>query len=184
MRLLKLFSIVSILFTSQFIFSQENKKFSIGLGYGFDTNISNDGILLTNDYKIFLTNKLILNPGVSVFQSMNTIKRIEPGYRSHSGLVFDLSLEYEIIKIKNFGISMNLGPSFEIGDQTYSSVRTYEYGVLIDEQFVHEQIYQPGLMAGIEFSFQKNKRNTFSIVSNFQYGLLPNSVGVLYKIGL
>jgi hypothetical protein len=162
------------------------EKFSIGIGYGFNSNIGNDGIVFSNDYKHSLTDKLVINPGISFFQSINFFQDMaENGYKSHSGLVFDLSLEYSVYRKNNFNIALNLGPSFEIGDLSYSSIRTYMDGVLIEERFVHDQVYEPGVFGSIEFSWDKDRKlvKTLAITTNSQFGLIPNSLGIVYKIG-
>lgn len=162
------------------------ENFSVGLGYGFNSNIGNDGVLFSNDYKYYLTDRLVINPGICFFQSVNMFRNIaENGYKSHSGLVLDLSLEYSIYSQKHFNIALNLGPSFEIGNLSYSSMRTYENGVLTEERFVHKQIYEPGVSGSVEFSWDKGQKlvKTLAIVTNSQYGLFPNSLGIVYKIG-
>lgn len=161
-------------------------KFSVGIGYGFNSNIGNDGILFSNDYKHYIIDRLAINPGISFFQSINLFQDMtENGYKSHSGLVFDLSLEYSVYRQNNFNIALNLGPSFEIGDFNYTSLRTYIDGVLIEERFVHQLIYEPGIFGSIEFSWDKDQKlvKTLAIVTNSQFGLIPNSLGVVYKIG-
>ncbi|MEA4935793.1 hypothetical protein SDC9_156137 [bioreactor metagenome] len=189
MKHLIIVSLLSVFITSE---AQDQgsttpkEKFSVGIGYGFNSNIGNDGILFSNDYKHYLTDRLVMNPGISFFQSVNMFQNIaRNGYKSHSGLVFDLSLECSIYNHKYFNIALNLGPSFEIGDISYSSMRTYENGVLTEERFVHKQIYEPGVSGSVEFSWDRNKKlvKTLSIISNSQYGLIPNSIGILYKIG-
>jgi len=174
--------------TGSYAQDSTNRKeiFSVGIGYGFNSNIGNDGILFSNDYKHYLTDRLAINPGISFFQSINLFQDIsENGYKSHSGLVLDLSLEYSIYRHNNFNIALNLGPSFEIGDFNYTSLRTYIDGVLIEERFVHQLIYEPGVSGSIEFSWDKNKKivKTLAIVTNSQFGLIPNSLGIVYKIG-
>lgn len=159
--------------------------YSVGLGYGFNSNVGNDGIIFSNDYKYYLSNRLAINPALSFFQSTNIFNNFDEGYQSHSGLVFSFSLDYTIYNKKNFNIALNIGPSIEIGDQSHTSMRAYYEGVLTDERFENERLFVPGIVGNIEFSWDENKKfvKTLSIISNSQYGLFPNSLGIVYKIG-
>jgi hypothetical protein len=171
-------------------YSQKSNSFSdnysVGIGYGFNSNIGNPGILFSNDYKFNLSTKFALNPGISFFQSLDVYeKRRGNDYRSHSGIVLDFSVEYAIAKIKNVTIALNVGPSFEIGDYSYVKIQANEQ-FNIPEKIVSEQIYQPGVHGGVEFIWKNKSMKTraISFVTNSQYYLVPNSLGVLYKFGL
>ena len=95
------------------------------------------------------------------------------------------SLDYTIYNKKDFNVALNLGPSFEIGDQSRTSMRTYIDGVMTEERFENERLFVPGVVGNIEVSWDENKKfaKSISIISNSQYGLIPNSLGIVYKIG-
>ena len=181
--------ILVMLFISSSSYAQKSSirkdKYSVGFGYGFNSNVGNDGIIISNDYKYYLSNRLALNPALSYFQSINLFHDFEEGYKSHSGLVLSFSLDYTIYNKKDFNISLNLGPSFEIGDQSRTWMRTYIDGVLTEERFENERLFVPGVVGNIEVSWDENKKfaKSISIISNSQYGLIPNSLGIVYKIG-
>ena len=181
--------ILVMLFISSSSYAQKSSirkaKYSVGFGYGFNSNVGNDGLIISNDYKYYLSNRLALNPALSYFQSINLFHDFEEGYKSHSGLVLSFSLDYTIYNKKDFNISLNLGPSFEIGDQSRTWMRTYIDGVLTEERFENERLFVPGVVGNIEFSWDENKKfvKSISIISNSQYGLIPNSLGIVYKIG-
>ena len=142
-------------------------------------------MVFSNDYKYYLSNRLALNPALSYFQSINLFHDFEEGYQSHSGFVFSFALDYTIYNKNDFNIAINLGPSFEVGDQSYSWLRTYTDGVLTEERFENERLFVPGVVGNIELSWDENKKfvKSISIISNSQYGLIPNSLGIVYKIG-
>ncbi len=167
------------------ISSIRQDKYSIGFGYGFNSNVGNDGFIFSNDYKYFVTNSFALNPALSFFQSVNLFHDFEEGYKSHSGLVASFSLDYTFYLKNNHGISLNIGPSLEVGDQSRTWMRRYENGVLVEERFENERLFVPGVVASIEFGWDQDKKmqKSISLVSNSQYGLIPNSLGIVYKIG-
>ena len=169
-------------------YSQEKTKdklFSVGLGFGNENNVSNYGIFFTNDLKIGLTDKLYINPRLSFFQSLGSIENADDyGYRSHSGLFIDLGLGYSIIKKQKFDISINLGPSTEIGSETYSSMQRYENGILVEEQFENNNLKQFGFYSDIEIIWiTGNLTNTIGLKTNY-FGIYPEFIGIVYKIGL
>lgn len=181
--------ILFLLFISSSNYAQKSSirkdKYSIGVGYGFNSNVGNDGLVFSNDYKYYLSDKLAINPALTFFQSINLFQDLEDGYQSHSGFVLSFSIDYTIYNKKDFNIALNLGPSFEIGDQSHSSMRTYIDGVMTEERFENERLFVPGVVGNIEVSWDENKKfaKSISIISNSQYGLIPNSLGIVYKIG-
>ena len=186
---LNLVVIIVMLFITSNNYAQKSSirkdKYSVGIGYGFNSNVGNDGLVFSNDYKYYLSNRLALNPALSYFQSINLFHDFEEGYQSHSGFVFSFALDYTIYNKNDFNIAINLGPSFEVGDQSYSWLRTYTDGVLTEERFENERLFVPGVVGNIELSWDENKKfvKSISIISNSQYGLIPNSLGIVYKIG-
>lgn len=181
--------ILVMLFISSSNYAQKSSirkdKYSLGIGYGFNSNVGNDGVIISNEYKYYLSNRLALNPALNYFQSINLFHNFDEGYKSHSGLVLSFSLDYTIYNKKDFNVALNLGPSFEIGDQSRTSLRTYIDGVMTEERFENERLFVPGVVGNIEFSWDENEKfvKSISIISNSQYGLIPNSLGIVYKIG-
>ncbi len=181
--------ILVMLFISSSNYAQKSSirkdKYSLGIGYGFNSNVGNDGVIISNEYKYYLSNRLALNPALNYFQSINLFHNFDEGYKSHSGLVLSFSLDYTIYNKKDFNVALNLGPSFEIGDQSRTSMRTYIDGVMTEERFENERLFVPGVVGNIEVSWDENKKfvKSISIISNSQYGLIPNSLGIVYKIG-
>lgn len=174
-----------------FCLSSQNKlvgknQYSVGLGYGYNSNAGNDGIVFSNDYKYYLTNRFALNPGISFFQSINLFANLDnTGYKSHSGLLLNFSLDYVLLQRDDFSLALNVGPSFEIGDDTFTSMRSFSNGVLTGEQFENKRIFEPGLFGSVDLMWDMNngKSRTLSIISNSQYGLIPISLGIVYKVG-
>lgn len=188
-RKLNLLTMLVVLCISSNNYAQKSSirkdKYSVGIGYGFNSNVGNDGLVFSNDYKYYLSNRLALNPALSYFQSINLFHDFEEGYQSHSGLVLSFSLDYTIYHKNDFNIALNLGPSFEIGDQSHTWMRTYYDGILTEERFENERLFVPGVVGNVEFSWDESKKfvKSISIISNSQYGLIPNSLGIVYKIG-
>lgn len=181
--------ILVMLFITSSTYGQKSSirkdKYSVGIGYGLNRNMGNDGVVFSNDYKYYLSNRLAINPALTFFQSINMFHDFEDGYQSHSGLVLSFSLDYTIYNKNDFNIALNLGPSFEIGDQSYSWLRTYTDGVLTEDRIKNERLFAPGVVGNIEFSWDENEKFTksISIVCNNQYGTILNSLGIVYKIG-
>jgi hypothetical protein len=169
-------------------FAQNNSKnmlYSVGIGLGTENNVGNYGLFLTNDLKISLAERLALNPRLSFFQSLRGFEDPEQfGYSNHSGLFIDLGLSYSLIAKEGFNFSVNVGPSTEIGSETYSSIRVYENGVLVDEVYEANKLRQFGFYADLEFAWIKdNCVHALAIKSNY-YGIYPEFFGIAYKFGL
>jgi len=56
---------------------------------------------------------------------------------------------------------------------------------LVEERYHNETISEGGLKIDIEYSWGETSRFTKSLstISNSQYGMFPNSLGVVFKIG-
>jgi hypothetical protein len=163
----------------------KDKIYSIGIGFGNENNVSNYGILFTNDLKLELLNRFYLNPRVGFFQSTGSLEHADQfGYRSHSGLFLDCGISYAFVKKQNFEITLNAGPSYEIGSETFLRSASIHNDEFINVVYENNQLSRLGAYADIEFSWMiKNVVNTIGIKTN-AYGFYPEYVGIIYKIGL
>lgn len=165
---------------------QETTKdmiFSIGVGFGNENNISNYGYFYSTDLKIELFNRVYLNPRVEYFRSTGSIEKAEFfGERYHNGLFIDCGLSYSFVKKQNFEISLNIGPSLEIGEEKFLRASSRINGVL-DEFYETNNLFRGGGYADLECSFTtKNVVNTIGIKS-YAFGIYPEFLGLIYKIG-
>jgi hypothetical protein len=181
MKIKTILIIVLIVF-AQLLKAQEKKGiYSIGVGVGNENNISNYGIYFTNDYKYFVLDWLAINPRISFFQSTSSFEpAVDFGYRSHSGIFFDLGLS--IYPFKRF--SLNVGPSYEVGDESYLSMKKWENDVVVQEWYENNSIREFGFYADIEYSWPMTKKliGTFGIKTNYLY-FYPGFVGIVCKVG-
>jgi len=170
------------------VFGQDktrDKIFSIGIGLGNENNVSNYGLFYSGDFKLELKNRLYLNPRVEYFQSTGSYENAESyGDRYHHGLFLDCGASYSFVKKQNFEISINLGPSLEIGKELFLRSRSVHNGVVVDEVYENNNLFRLGGYADLEFSFYlKNVVNTIGIKS-YAFGIYPEFLGIIYKIGL
>ncbi len=183
---MKSFCIIFLICITQLVNSYSQDKadnilYSVGIGFGNENNVSNYGIFFTNDIKIEIAERLSLNPRVSFFQSLGSIE--SEGYRSHSGIFLETGLSYSIKKNGKVELSVNAGPSLEIGDETYSSLRRYEDGVLVEERFGNNMLKQFGFYGDFEISWKRDRcLKTIGLRTNY-YGIYPEFLGIVYKIG-
>ncbi len=180
-----------MLFVSYNSFSQETKTkqkqkvYSFGLGVGSENDIGNFGLNITNDLKIYLLNRFGINPRLNYFQSLGLSNQQVNGFSSYSAVFIGCGLFYSIVKNRKIEITLNAGPSEEIGNSTYTGLwQNDKNGNIINEKFDNEYLRRFGFYTDLEFSWGKRKKivNTIAIKAN-GYGIYPEFFGVVYKIG-
>lgn len=178
--------LMGMIFTQSFTQNKIGDKiYSVGLGIGNENNVSNYGLYVSNDLKFYLKNKLSVNPRISLFQSLGSIEPEELyGYRSHYGFFFDLGANISLIKNDSYDLSLNVGPSYQLGKETYSIGRTIINDVVVEENFKTNSLRRLGLYCDLEFSYQVFRQiHSIGIRSNY-FDIYPEFLGITYKIGL
>ena len=162
-----------------------DKIYSVGLGFGNENNVGNYGLYFSNDLRFYLTNRLSVNPRVSFFQSLGSIEPEKHyGYRSHSGIFFDLGANISLITNNSHDLSFSAGPSFQMGNETFSSGITVRNEVLVDEGFETITLRRLGFYCDLEFSFPVlNQIHSIGLRSSY-FGIYPEFLGITYKIGI
>ncbi len=169
-------------------FSQNDfhrKIYSVGLGIGNENNISNFGMYFTNDFKYFALDRLAVNPRISFFQSLGLNNYKHYGYKSQSGVFFELGASFSIIKYSYSELSISAGPSFQIGSETYRSLASYDENFeVIEERFSNKYFRRLGLYLDLDFTFNDGDKleQTIGIKSSY-FGIYPEYLGIVYKIG-
>ncbi len=169
-------------------FSQNDfhrKVYSVGLGLGNENNISNFGMYFTNDFKYYALDRLAVNPRISFFQSLGVNNYKYYGYRSQSGVFFDLGASFSIIKYSYSEVSISTGPSFQIGSETYRSLAVYdEKFEVTEERFSNKYFHRLGLYLDLDLTLNDGDKleQSIGIKSSF-FGIYPEYLGIVYKIG-
>ena len=90
----------------------ELNHYSVGMGIGNENSISNYGLWFCNDYKMYLSKRIAVNPRIGFFQSTGSFESAPVfGYRSNSGFMFECSLSLSIINRARTNLSLNFGSS-------------------------------------------------------------------------
>lgn len=188
-NMIKRLLLILILFTSVSSgFSQNDfhrKIYSVGIGLGNENNISNFGMYFTNDFRYYALDWLAVNPRISFFQSLGLNNYQFYGYRSQSGVFFELGASFSIIKYSYSEVSINVGPSFQIGSETYRSIVVYdEYFNAAEEIFSNKYFRRLGFYLDLDLTFNDGDKleQSIGIKSSF-FGIYPEYLGLVYKIG-
>lgn len=81
-------------------------------------------------------------------------------------------------------MSINFGPSWEIGSDTFQRSASYENGILIDQKFENNSLNRIGYYLDLEFSIAQNERMVHTIgLKTGSYYFFAEYLGVVYKIG-
>jgi hypothetical protein len=175
-------AIQSITFSQSFM---DKNVYNIGIGIGNENNVSNYGILFTNDYRIYMSKRIALNPRIGFFQSIGSLEPADQfGYRSHSGIMFDFGLSYSFFMQIHTNLSINFGPSWELGSETYLASAEILDDVFVNQKFENNTLSRIGFYFDIDFTFWQNQNisHTLGLKTNY-FSFYPEVVGIVYKIG-
>jgi hypothetical protein len=185
-----LFFSLALLFVLQVVTAQNTYKkpkklaYSFGLGIMNENDIGNFGMVVTNDLKIYLLNRLGINPRLNYFQSLGVSSSgVDGDYSSYSALFVECGVFYSFVKNKKIEITLNAGPSGIFGNSTYLEMVTYYNNDIINKKYNNEYIRNLGYYTDLEFTWGKRKViNTLAIKANGMY-IYPEFIGLVYKIG-
>jgi hypothetical protein len=185
--------IILFLFLSNRVFSQERYSgseetstvFSVGMALGSEHNIGHWGLFISNDLKVKINEYLALNPRINYFETLAaTESGPMEGYSSHSGIFIDFGVSYYFIRESDYAFSLNVGHSYQIGNQTYSSASSWMGDELIDETFEHTRIRRFGFYTDLEYSWNREGKCLHTVaLKTYSFEIYPEFLGLGYKIG-
>ena len=181
------------LFLTGHAFSQENSArdhapsiiLSVGLALGSEHNIGHWGLFVSNELRVGLSKSIALNPRLNYFESLAAVEGVPyKSYSSHSGVFIDFGLSYSFIREREYGFSLNAGPSYQIGNQTRTIGSSFVGDVLVDEQFEHTKIRRFGFYADLEYSWNREEKYLHTVaLKTYSFDIYPEFLGLAYKLG-